>query len=107
MQECYQPEQRFMERALELAQQAADLGEVPCPMCCGAILHARIEDLIFGASDPKGGAVCSVEQMFELPYHYHPRIVTGMCADACSQILRDFFRALREQKKQQKQQAAL
>lgn len=155
-----------MERALELAQQAADLGEVPvgavvvhkptgriigegynrrecdksplahaeilaidqasrtlggwrvidsaiyvtlepCPMCCGAILHARIEDLIFGASDPKGGAVCSVEQMFELPYHYHPRIVTGMCTDACSQILRDFFRALREQKKQQKQQAAL
>jgi len=42
----------------------------PCPMCAGAILHARLEQVVYGTADPKGGAVDSVEQLFTLPYNW-------------------------------------
>ncbi len=72
----------------------------PCPMCAGAILHARIDELVFGTRDPKGGAVCSVQQLFTLPYNWKPVVYEGIMQEACAKILRDFFRELREQKKQ-------
>lgn len=71
----------------------------PCPMCCGAILHARLDDLIFGAYDAKGGAVASVEEMFSLPYNYKPVITGGFLQEPCAEMLRDFFRTLRQKKK--------
>ncbi len=71
----------------------------PCPMCAGAILHARLDDVIFGTRDPKGGAVCSVEQLFALPYNWTPTVQEGLMQPECAQILQDFFRALRQQKK--------
>lgn len=70
----------------------------PCPMCSGAILQARIDDVYFGAYDPKSGAVCSVEQMFSLPYNYHPTVTGGILQEKCSEALSVFFRELRRKK---------
>lgn len=151
-------EERFMRRALELAAQAAQRGEVPvgavivrrstgeiigegcnaregarhalahaeliaidaacrrlggwrlpdcamyvtlepCPMCSGAIIQARIDELYFGASDPKSGAVISVERMFALPYNYRPVVEYGLLGEECSGVLTSFFRELRAGRK--------
>jgi len=70
----------------------------PCPMCSGAILQARIDDVYFGAYDAKSGAVCSVEQMFTLPYNYRPTVNGGLLQEECSRILSEFFRNLRRKK---------
>lgn len=70
----------------------------PCPMCSGAILQARIDDVYFGAYDVKSGAVCSVEQMFALPYNYHPTVTGGILQEECSAALSAFFRELRRKK---------
>lgn len=67
----------------------------PCPMCAGAIIQSRIDDVCFGASDAKSGAVVSVEEMFSLPYNYHPAIHRGILEQECSGILSEFFRDLR------------
>ena len=152
------PETRYMRRALELAQKAAEIGEVPvgavvvhkpdgriigegfnrretlrsslahaeilairqasrtlggwrlvdsalyvtlepCPMCAGAILHARLDEIVFGARDEKGGAVCSVEEMFALPYHWKPNVYTGLLQEERAEILSAFFRKLRLKQK--------
>lgn len=71
----------------------------PCPMCSGAIIQARLDELYFGASDPKSGAVHSVERMFSLPYNYRPEITEGLLREECSGILSEFFRDLRKRKK--------
>ena len=68
----------------------------PCPMCAGAIINARIDRVIFGAYDPKAGAVCSVEEMFSLPYNHRPRVTAGLLEDPCAAVLQDFFRSLRD-----------
>ncbi len=68
----------------------------PCLMCVGAIIHARIARLVYGAADPKGGAVCSLCRGFEIPGLNHRVEVTGgVMGDACGEILRRFFRARR------------
>ena len=71
----------------------------PCPMCCGAIINARIDNVIFGAYDLKSGSVVSVQNMFELPYNYIPEVTGGIMEKECSDILSLFFRNLREKKK--------
>lgn len=71
----------------------------PCPMCSGAIIQARLDELYFGASDPKSGAVRSVEAMFSLPYNYRPEVTEGVLGEECSAILSDFFRELRKKRK--------
>lgn len=75
----------------------------PCPMCSGAILQARIDDVYYGASDPKSGAVRSVQRMFELPYNWQPTVAGGILEAECSEQLSAFFRALRAKKKAEKQ----
>lgn len=70
----------------------------PCPMCCGAIINSRIDDVYFGAYDVKSGSAVSVQRMFELPYNYRPTVTGGIMEEECSQILSDFFRELRKQK---------
>lgn len=68
----------------------------PCAMCAGAISHARIGRLIYGASDPKGGAVEHGPRLFEQPtIHHRPAIVSDVLASQSSAMLRDFFRARR------------
>lgn len=68
----------------------------PCLMCVGAILHARVARLVYGASDPKGGAVCSLCRALELPGLNHRVAVSGgVLAEDCGEILRAFFQARR------------
>lgn len=71
----------------------------PCPMCCGAIINARIDDVIFGAYDLKSGSAVSVQKMFELPYNYRPNVKSGVMEKECADVLSLFFRELREKKK--------
>lgn len=69
----------------------------PCTMCAGAIANARMAKVVYGASDPKGGAVESGVQFFDSPTcHHRPEIVAGICAEPCAQMLKDFFKARRK-----------
>ncbi|HHL43187.1 MAG TPA: nucleoside deaminase [Hellea balneolensis] len=69
----------------------------PCAMCAGAIAHARITRLVYGASDPKGGAVEHGVQFFNSPScHSKPAITTGIFAKECGELLKDFFKAKRK-----------
>lgn len=68
----------------------------PCAMCAGAIAHARIARLYFGAPDPKGGGVEHGARVFAQPTcHHRPEIVTGIGESEAAAILRDFFAARR------------
>ncbi len=68
----------------------------PCAMCAGAITHARIGRLVFGAADPKGGGVIHGARVFDHPTcHWRPQVVSGILADESAALLRGFFRARR------------
>lgn len=68
----------------------------PCAMCAGAISHARIGRVVFGAEDPKGGAVMHGPRFFDQPTcHWRPEVTGGVLAGACADLLRGFFRARR------------
>lgn len=71
----------------------------PCPMCAGAIINSRIRRVIYGASDPKAGSCKSVSNLFELPYNHKPEVVSGVLEKECSEILSEFFKKLREKRK--------
>lgn len=70
----------------------------PCPMCCGAIINSRIDNVYFGAYDIKSGSAVSVQKMFELPYNYRPEVTGGVMEKECADILSEFFRQLRIKK---------
>lgn len=64
----------------------------PCAMCAGAIAHARIARLYFGADDPKGGAVIHGPRLFEQPtVHHRSEVYGGIAADESAALLREFF----------------
>ncbi|HKU86319.1 MAG TPA: tRNA adenosine(34) deaminase TadA [Casimicrobiaceae bacterium] len=64
----------------------------PCAMCAGAILHARVARLVFGARDPKSGACGSVIDLFAEPrLNHHTRVDGGVGAEACRALLSQFF----------------
>lgn len=68
----------------------------PCPMCAGAISHARIARLYYGAADPKGGAVEQGPRLFTQPQCLHrPEVYGGLGEAEASALLRDFFAARR------------
>ena len=68
----------------------------PCAMCAGAISHARIARVVWGADDPKGGAVAHGPRFFEQPTcHWRPAVEGGVEAEAASDLLKGFFRARR------------
>ena len=68
----------------------------PCAMCAGAIVHARIARVYYGASDPKGGAVEQGARVFDQPQCLHrPEVYAGLGAGEAAELLRDFFRARR------------
>jgi tRNA(adenine34) deaminase len=68
----------------------------PCLMCVGAIVHARIGTLVFGAAEPRTGAVVSTARGFELPGHNHlVEVVAGVSEDACRAMMQEFFRSRR------------
>ena len=68
----------------------------PCAMCAGAIAHARIARLYYGAADPKGGAVEHGARVFEQPQCLHrPEVYAGIGEEAAAALLREFFAARR------------
>jgi tRNA(adenine34) deaminase len=68
----------------------------PCLMCVGALVHARIATLVFGADEPRTGAIVSTVRGGELPGHNHRfEIVRGICADECRALMQEFFRGKR------------
>ena len=68
----------------------------PCAMCAGAIAHARIARLYYGASDPKGGAVEHGPKLFTQPtVHHRPEVYGGICEDEAAVLLKAFFEARR------------
>ena len=68
----------------------------PCTMCAGAISHARIARVVYGASDAKGGAVEHGVRFFEQKTcHWRPKVTSGVLAEPSAEILRTFFRARR------------
>jgi len=68
----------------------------PCVMCMGAISHSRISRLVFGATDPKRGAVCSALELTAAPFLNHVVVWQGgVLAEECAALLRDFFRTRR------------
>jgi len=68
----------------------------PCAMCVGAMLHARIARLVYGAADPKTGACGSVIDVFgEAKLNHHATLTPGVMAEECGALLREFFAAKR------------
>ena len=68
----------------------------PCPMCAGAIINARIPRLVYGAKDEKAGSCGTLTDLFALPYNHKPEVSAGVMEEECRQILKDFFKKLRE-----------
>ncbi|WP_313086255.1 tRNA adenosine(34) deaminase TadA [Pseudomonas sp.] len=69
----------------------------PCSMCAGLIVHARVQRVVFGATEPKAGVAVSRGQFFSSVFLNHQVLVEGgVMADACSQVLSEFFRARRQ-----------
>lgn len=65
----------------------------PCTMCCGAILLARVGRVVFGATDPRAGAVVSTARLLDgNPYRHRVEVVGGILAGPCGELLRGFFR---------------
>ncbi|GIZ51223.1 tRNA adenosine(34) deaminase TadA [Noviherbaspirillum aridicola] len=64
----------------------------PCAMCSGAMMHARLKRVVFGASDPKTGVCGSVTDLFaERRLNHHTEVVGGVLAEECGTVLREFF----------------
>ena len=68
----------------------------PCTMCTGAIVHARISRVVYGAADPKTGAVDSLYQILsDTRLNHQPEITSGVLAEECGMLLKDFFQRRR------------
>lgn len=77
----------------------------PCTMCVGALVHARIQRVVFGTIEPKAGSLVSARQLLSSGYYNHVFTFEGGClAESCSAQLSAFFKKRREQKRQLKQQ---
>lgn len=75
----------------------------PCLMCSGAIVQSRIREVFFGASDPKYGAVESIARAFEIKSNHSVKYTSGVLADKCGNIIKDFFKELRQKNKNNKE----
>ena len=73
----------------------------PCPMCAGAIVHARVERVVYAAPDPKGGAAGSVFDLLPTDARFNHRVEAegGLMQECSARLLRDFFRRKRAQRK--------
>ncbi len=68
----------------------------PCAMCAGALVHARLKRLVYGADDPKAGAVRSALQVLNHPRLNHQmEVISGVLAERCAELMQSFFRSRR------------
>lgn len=75
----------------------------PCVMCSGAIIMSRVPQVVYGAPDPKGGTVDSLMHLLDEPrFNHRANVISGIMAEDCAVLLRNFFKNLRTKKKQQK-----
>lgn len=76
----------------------------PCQMCAGAIVQARIDEVVMGSMNPKAGCCGSILNILEMPqFNHQVRAKRGVLEDACSEILTSFFKELRIRNKQEKE----
>ena len=69
----------------------------PCVMCAGAVVQARVDRVVYGARDPKAGAVESLYQVLADPrLNHRPEVVGGVLAEECGRLLSDFFKSRRQ-----------
>ena len=69
----------------------------PCPMCMGAIIHARVAQVVFGAHDPKWGAAGSLYNFaIDHRFNHRPEIIEGICERECKELMQEFFRSRRD-----------
>lgn len=69
----------------------------PCPMCMGALMHARVSTVVFGTRDPKWGAAGSLYNFAQdHRFNHQPEIIEGICKSECKKLIQDFFRAKRD-----------
>ena len=72
----------------------------PCQMCAGAIIQARLDRAVIGTMNPKAGCAGSVMNLFEVEgFNHHPALTKDVCHEECVRLLTDFFKKLRQQKK--------
>lgn len=75
----------------------------PCPMCAGAIVLSRVDRVVYGAKDPKGGCVGTLMNLLqEERFNHMAEVTSGVLEDECAALLSNFFKELREKKKQKK-----
>ena len=80
----------------------------PCPMCAGAIVQARVPKVVIGCMNPKAGCAGSVlDMLHEEGFNHQVETEIGLMGDVCSQMLKDFFKELREEGKRKKKEEAL
>ena len=80
----------------------------PCPMCAGAIVQARVPKVVIGCMNPKAGCAGSVlDMLHEDGFNHQVETEIGLMGDVCSQMLKDFFKELREEGKRKKKEEAL
>jgi len=105
--------EKYMKDAIRQAKKAAALGEVPigcvivhdgqvyvtlepCQMCAGAIVQARIPEVMIGCMNPKAGCAGSIYNLLQEPaFNHQVSLFKGVLEEECSQMLKDFFRSLR------------
>jgi tRNA(adenine34) deaminase len=68
----------------------------PCLMCVGALVHARVATLVYGAAEPKGGAIRSILKLETLALNHRFRVVEGVLEEECQKLIQDFFKTRRE-----------
>lgn len=79
----------------------------PCPMCAGAIVQARIPRVVVGSMNPKAGCAGSIYNMLEEPrFNHQVEFLKGVLEEECTQMLKNFFKELREKKKVAKETTA-
>ncbi|MCY7581851.1 MULTISPECIES: tRNA adenosine(34) deaminase TadA [Bacillus] len=75
----------------------------PCPMCAGAIVLSRVKKVVFGAYDPKGGCAGTLMNILDDErFNHQSEVIGGVLENECGELLSQFFRDLRQQKKQAK-----
>lgn len=75
----------------------------PCPMCAGASMLSRIENVVYGANDPKGGCAGTFMNLLQdQRFNHQSKVISGVLEEECGQLLTDFFRKLRDEKKKRK-----